>query len=92
MREPALTPKVLCPIHRAGWPFIAAFAVAAALLWWLWMPLGLAGVVLTLWCAYFFRDPDRVTPSRAGLLISPADGVVSFADAGLYRVVGEEIP
>ena len=39
-----MTPKVLCPIHRAGWPFIAAFAGATVLLWWLWMPLGLAGV------------------------------------------------
>ena len=73
-----LTPKVLCPIHRAGWPFIAIFAALAVLLWWLWMPLGLVGVVLTLWCAYFFRDPDRVTPNRPGLLISPADGVVQM--------------
>jgi len=73
-----LTPKVLCPIHRAGWPFVAAFAVATALLWWLAEPLGLIGLVLTLWCAYFFRDPDRVTPNRAGLVISPADGVVQM--------------
>lgn len=42
------------------------------------MPLGLIGLVLTLWCAYFFRDPDRVTPNRAGLVISPADGVVQM--------------
>ncbi|MBK8157325.1 MAG: phosphatidylserine decarboxylase [Rhodospirillaceae bacterium] len=73
-----LTPKVLCPIHRAGWPFVAIFALATALLWWLAMPLGLVGVVLTLWCAYFFRDPDRITPNRAGLVISPADGVVQM--------------
>ena len=39
-------------------------------------PLGWAGLVLTLWCVYFFRDPDRVTPGRPGLVISPADGVV----------------
>ncbi|TDQ80605.1 phosphatidylserine decarboxylase [Dongia mobilis] len=73
-----MTPKVLCPIHRAGWPFIAIFAAATVLLWWLWLPLGLMGLVLTLWCAYFFRDPDRVTPLRAGLVISPADGVVQM--------------
>ncbi|WP_303982859.1 phosphatidylserine decarboxylase [Dongia mobilis] len=73
-----MTPKVLCPIHRAGWPFVAIFAVATALLWWMAMPLGLVGVVLTLWCAYFFRDPDRITPNRAGLVISPADGVVQM--------------
>ncbi len=72
-----MTPKVLCPIHRAGWPFIAIFAAVTILLWWLWLPLGLAGVVLTLWCAYFFRDPPRVTPVRDGLVVAPADGRVS---------------
>jgi len=35
------------------------------------------GVVFTLWCAYFFRDPERVTPLRKGLVISPADGRIS---------------
>jgi len=69
---------VLTPIHPKGWPLIAAFAVATILLWWLWMPFGLLGVVLTAWCVYFFRDPERVTPVRAGLVISPADGVVQM--------------
>jgi phosphatidylserine decarboxylase len=69
---------VLTPIHRAGWPLIAAFAAGTILLWWLWLPLGLLGIVLTAWCVYFFRDPARVTPSRAGLVICPADGVVQM--------------
>jgi len=73
-----LLETVLTPIHRAGWPLIAAFAAGTVLLWWLWMPLGLIGVVLTAWCVYFFRDPARVTPSRAGLMVSPADGVVQM--------------
>lgn len=64
------------PIHREGWPFIALFAVAAALLGLLWGPLGWLGLGATLWCAYFFRNPDRVTPTRQGLVISPADGAV----------------
>ena len=42
--------------------------------------LGIAGVVLTLWCVYFFRDPVRITPVREGLIISPADGVVKMID------------
>lgn len=42
--------------------------------------LGIAGVVLTLWCVYFFRDPERITPVREGLIISPADGVVKMID------------
>jgi len=67
---------VLVPIHPAGWPFIGIFAAAAVALGWWAEPLGYLGAVLTAWCAYFFRNPDRVTPTRAGLVISPADGVV----------------
>jgi phosphatidylserine decarboxylase len=71
---------LLVPIHRAGWPFIAIFAVVATIMNILTGVLGLVGVVLTLWCIYFFRDPDRVTPDRDGLVISPADGVVQLID------------
>jgi phosphatidylserine decarboxylase len=63
-------------INRAGWPFIAVFAAVSAVLFALWPPLGWLGAVLTLWCVYFFRDPERVTPVRGGLVVSPADGVV----------------
>jgi phosphatidylserine decarboxylase len=73
-----LLDTVLTPIHRVGWPLIAIFAAATVLLWWLWLPLGLIGVVLTAWCVYFFRDPARITPTRPGLMISPADGVVQM--------------
>lgn len=65
------------PIHRAGWPFIAIFAAASLLLFALAWPLGVLGVLATAWCAWFFRDPDRLTPTRHGLVISPADGVVT---------------
>lgn len=67
----------LVPIHREGYPFIAAFFVAAVVLGWLWNPLYYIGLLLTGWCAYFFRDPQRVTPVNDDLVISPADGVVS---------------
>ncbi|MDP6485641.1 MAG: phosphatidylserine decarboxylase [Alphaproteobacteria bacterium] len=75
--------KTVCvPINRAGWPFIALFAILTAGLWVLHQPLGWVGVVLTAWCAYFFRDPERVTPGESGLVISPADGMVlPFEDA-----------
>ncbi len=69
--------KQLTPIHSEGYVFIAGFAVAALVLGWLWSPLGWIGAFLTLWCAYFFRDPMRVTPLREGLVVSPADGMVS---------------
>ena len=55
---------------------MALFALVTGLLFWAWQPLGWAGVVLTLWCVYFFRDPPRVTPIRPGLVISPADGLI----------------
>ena len=70
--------EVLVPIHREGYRFIAIFAaVTLALFWFGAGPVAWVGVVLTLWCAYFFRDPERVTPLRDGLVISPADGRVS---------------
>ena len=68
--------KQVVPIHPEGLLFIGAFAVASLVLFWIWAPLGWIGVVLTLWCAYFFRDPPRVTPLREGLVVSPADGYV----------------
>jgi phosphatidylserine decarboxylase len=67
---------VLVPINRAGWPFIAIFALIATGLWYWYFPAGILGCVLTLWCMYFFRDPERITPTREGLVICPADGVV----------------
>ncbi|MEY3083099.1 MAG: hypothetical protein RJA94_3084 [Pseudomonadota bacterium] len=70
--------EVLVPIHKEGYRFIAIFAGITLVLFWLHAgPLAWIGVILTLWCAYFFRDPERVTPLRDGLVISPADGRVS---------------
>ncbi len=71
---------VLVPIHREGWRFVAIFAAVTLVLWWLAAPLGWLGVVATLWCVYFFRDPERVTPDRRGILVSPADGVIQAVD------------
>ncbi|MBL8765507.1 MAG: phosphatidylserine decarboxylase [Phycisphaerae bacterium] len=68
----------MIPIHREGRPFIGLFALAALLLFYVAEPLGWIGVVLTAWCTYFFRNPDRTTPTRPGLVISPADGLVQM--------------
>jgi len=69
--------KTFVPIHREGWPFIAAFAGATLILGLFSSVLFWLGLILTGWCAYFFRDPERVTPIDDRLVISPADGVVS---------------
>jgi phosphatidylserine decarboxylase len=70
--------NALVPIHKAGYPFIAAFFVASVILGFLWIPLFWIGLVLTLWCTYFFRDPERVTPLADHIAVSPADGRVSL--------------
>lgn len=71
---------VLVPVHREGWRFVAIFAAISAALFLVWEPLGWAGLILTAWCVYFFRDPDRTTPQRDGLIVSPADGLVQMIE------------
>ncbi len=68
------------PMHREGIKFVAIFAAVTVALFFLSKILGWIGVLLTVWCYYFFRDPERVTPQRDGLLVSPADGVVSLIE------------
>jgi phosphatidylserine decarboxylase len=70
---------VLVPIHRDGWPFIAAFALISLLLGsTVSEPVGWLGALATAWCVFFFRDPDRVVPQRGNLVVSPADGLVQM--------------
>jgi len=68
------------PMHKEGIRFVAIFAAVTVGLFWISSYLGWIGVILTIWCYYFFRDPTRVTPARDGLIISPADGIVSLIE------------
>lgn len=67
---------LLVPVHPAGWPFICGFALGTVILFKLSEFVGFIGLILTVWCVYFFRNPPRTVPQREGLIVSPADGVV----------------
>jgi phosphatidylserine decarboxylase len=68
------------PMHREGIKFVLLFALITIGLFFISDWLGWAGVGLTIWCYYFFRDPQRTTPTRDGLLVSPADGIISLIE------------
>lgn len=82
-RPIGLITSALKPPHRQGYRFVALFAAGAFGLFFVSETLGWIGLTLTAWCYYFFRDPDRVTPVRDGLVVSPADGVVSMVEAAV---------
>ena len=68
------------PMHPEGRKFIGMFVLITFILFLIWEVLGWIGIGLTIWCYYFFRDPERVTPKKVGLIISPADGIVSLIE------------
>ena len=69
---------IAVPMHPEGRKFVAIFAAVTAVLWLVWEPMFWLGLGLTVWCYYFFRDPVRSVAQRPGLILSPADGVVSL--------------
>ena len=68
--------KVFPPIHNEGYKFLVIFTVATIILYLISSFLGLIGLVLTIWCYYFFRDPERQSINSEEYLVSPADGEV----------------
>jgi phosphatidylserine decarboxylase len=68
--------KFIPPIHRQGYVFIAIFAGLALFSAIYSTFIGWVMFILTAWCVYFFRNPDRVVPVGSEFLVSPADGVV----------------
>ncbi len=72
-----LTKRTLPAMHPAGRPFVLGGVVGTLLLRRLWRPLGLLGLIVTGWCAWFFREPRRVAPTRSGVVVASADGTVS---------------
>ena len=72
--------KLFPAINAAGYPFIALFFFIALLLSLISDFLGWIGFILSLWCVYFFRDPERVTPGIENIIVSPADGKIVKVD------------
>ncbi len=70
--------SIIPAIHPEGLLFSLVFIFVSYMMGMIFLPLGLVGGVLTAWCLYFFRNPDRVTPVQENLVISPADGVVQL--------------
>jgi phosphatidylserine decarboxylase len=69
--------QTIPPLHKEGQRFVLIFAVATLIFGGLvYEPLGWIGLVLTLWCFYFFRDPIRYVPQNELFIISPADGLI----------------
>ncbi|OAN80289.1 phosphatidylserine decarboxylase [Sulfitobacter pontiacus] len=76
----SMTSTFIKPMHPEGRKFVAIFAAVTLVLFIIAEPLGWLGVGATVWCYYFFRDPERVTPKGDNLVISPADGIVSLIE------------
>ncbi len=71
---------IMPPIHREGHLFIAIAVVVTLIGMAVEEWLGFAFLVITVWMVYFFRDPDRVTPDRAGLIVAPGDGKICLVE------------
>ena len=68
--------KIFPKLHNEGYKFIIIFAIVTIILYFINSLLGFIGLVLTIWCYYFFRDPERTSIGDDNYLTSPADGVV----------------
>ena len=68
--------KILPKIHNEGYKFVIIFVLVTIILYFVHGFLGFIGIVLSIWCYYFFRDPERISIQDDNYLVSPADGVV----------------
>jgi len=75
-----MTDKVFPKIHDEGYKFLVIFSLITIILYFISNFLGLIGLLLTIWCYYFFRDPERISINDENYLVSPADGLVLQAE------------
>ena len=69
--------KVFPKVHNEGYKFLVIFGVITLIFYFINNFLGLIGLVLTIWCYYFFRDPERISINDNSYLVSPADGLIT---------------
>ncbi|TCP56601.1 phosphatidylserine decarboxylase [Tamaricihabitans halophyticus] len=72
-----LSKEMVPPMHPAGRPFVLGAALGTLLLRRFSRIAGILGAITTAWVAWFFREPRRVAPERAGAVAAPADGTVA---------------
>jgi len=68
--------KIFPKIHDEGYKFVVIFSLVTIILYFIGSFLGLVGLILTIWCYYFFRDPERFPINDENYLVSPADGLI----------------
>ena len=68
--------KIFPKVHSEGYRFLVIFGISTVVLYFIHGFLGFIGFVLTIWCYYFFRDPERISINDDNYLTSPADGLV----------------
>ena len=82
--------NIIPNVHKEGYFFISVFALVTIMFFALSEPLGWIGVLMTAWCIFFFRDPNRVIPVEENLVVSPADGIIQkISKAKLPKEVDE---
>ncbi len=68
--------KIFPKVHDEGYKFLVIFGLATIILNFIHGFLGFIGLILTIWCYYFFRDPERISINDDNYLVSPADGTI----------------
>jgi len=63
-------------VHNEGHKFLVIFSLVTIILYFIHGFLGFVGFILTIWCYYFFRDPERESIQDDNYLTSPADGTI----------------
>ncbi|MEM6603360.1 MAG: phosphatidylserine decarboxylase [Pseudomonadota bacterium] len=71
------------PLHKEGIRFLAIFICVTLIACLINETLFALCFLLTIWCYYFFRDPQRQVPQSEDIVVSPADGVVCAIDEAI---------